>query len=806
MPITILHRPLRPALAAAILVVFASGAFGQPRTGEAIYRKQCASCHGANGEGAKAFPRPLVGDKQLPQLTRLVARTMPEDDPGSLPAADADAVSKFVFDTFYSKEAQARNPAPRVELSRLTVRQYRNALADLVATFRGPIPQEAQQGLKGEYFDDRRFQANKRVIDRVDPQVKFHFGFQGPDGKTNEHVFFIRWDGSVVAPETGEYEFIVRTDQAARLWVNDPTRPLVDAWVRSGNDLDKGASIFLLAGRPYTVRLEFSKADQGVKKEKKGPASSAMVSLLWKRPNCTPEVVPARHLIPARAPEVFVSTVPFPPDDRSLGWERGSAVSKAWDAATTDAALEAAGYVAGRLDELTGLRPPPAMQGAGSGNPAGIRFDAQSGPKVPAEERALKARELASRFVERAFRRPLSAELKKVYIDRQFEEARDPELAVKRVVLLTLKSPRFLYKEGGSPDDPFDTAERLAFALWDSLPDRELLDAAAAGKLAIRDEVTKQAMRMLGDPRAKAKLRDFLFTWLKVDPAPDLAKDAKRFPGFDSVVATDLRTSLELFLDEVVWSEASDFRQLLLSDEVYLNGRLATYYGVAPPPPKLFGAPLGGDGPFKKVKLDGGKRAGVLTHPYLMAGFAYTGSSSPIHRGVFLARGVLGRTLRPPQEAFTPLPEDLHPTLTTRERVALQTKGENCQSCHGLINPLGFSLENFDAVGRYRDKDNGKPIEATGTYLTRTGDPVTFRGPRDLAEFLVKTDEVQSAFADRLFHHLAQQPVQAYGPGALEKLREAFAASGFNIRKLSVEIAATAALPREKKKPKPAGG
>jgi hypothetical protein len=526
------------------------------------------------------------------------------------------------------------------------------------------------------------------------------------------------------------------------------------------------------------------------------------VSLLWKRPNCTPEVIPARHLIQVRAPEVFVSTVPFPADDRSLGWERGSAVSKAWDAATTDAALEAAGYVALRLDELTGLRPPPAIQAPGSGNPAGIRFDPKTESKVATDERARKARELAGRFVERAFRRPLTPELKSVYVDRQFDEARDTELAVKRVVLLTLKSPRFLYKEGGPSNDPFDTAERLAFALWDALPDRLLLEAAAAGKLATRDEVTAHATRMLGDSRAKAKLRDFLFTWLKVDPAPDLAKDPKRFPAFDPAIATDLRTSLELFLDEVVWSEASDFRQLLLSDEVYLNGRLATYYGVSPPPPKLFGARLGGNAPFRKVKLDAGKRAGVLTHPYLMAGFAYTGSSSPIHRGVFLARGVLGRTLRPPQEAFTPLPEDLHPTLTTRERVALQTKGENCQSCHGLINPLGFTLENFDAVGRFREMDNNKAIEPTGTYVTRTGDQVTFRGARDLAEFLAKTDEVQTAFADRLFHHLAQQPAQAYGPGALAGLREAFAGNGFSIRKLAVEVAVLAAMPPERK-PKP---
>lgn len=792
---------LRPGLATAVLAIVASTAgAADVRTGEQIYRKQCAACHGANGEGAKAYPRPLVGDRPLPSLTKIIARTMPEDDPGSLSAADADAVSKYVFDAYYSKEAQARNPAPRIELSRLTVRQYRNAVADLIAAFRPPAPTDARQGLKGEYFDARGFQENKRVIDRIDPEVAFHFGRTGPEGKTNEHVFCIRWDGSVVVPETGNYEFIIRANQAARLWVNDPTQPLVDAWVRSGNDLDRAASINLLAGRPYMLRLEFSKADQGVRKDKKGPASPAQVNLLWKRPTGTPEVIPARHLIPVRAPEVFVSAVPFPPDDRSLGWERGSAVSKAWDAATTDAALEAAAYVAARLDELTGLRPAPPIRAAGSGNPAGVRFDPMTGPKIAADERARKARELAGRFVERAFRRPLTPELKKVYIDRQFEGASDPTLAIKRVVLLTLKSPRFLYKEGGSAGDGYDTAERLAFALWDSIPDKELLDAAAAGTLANRDQVEKQATRMLGDPRAKAKLRDCLLNWLKADPAPDLAKDPKRFPGFDPAVATDLRTSLELFLDDVVWSETSDFRQLLLSDEIYLNGRLARYYGVAPPAPRLFGAPLTADTPFRKVKLDPGLRAGVLTHPYLMAGFAYTGASSPIHRGVFVARGVLGRTLRPPQQAFSPLSEDLHPGLTTRERVSLQTKGENCQVCHGLINPLGFTLENFDAVGRYRDRDNNKPVDATGGYTTRTGETVTFNGPRALATFLAASDEVPTAFVQRLFHHLAQQPVQAYGPTVIDQLRQDFAASGFNIRKLAVEVAVTAALPPERKK------
>src|SRR5262249_35995550 len=153
--------------------------------------------------------------------------------------------------------------------------------------------------------------------------------------------------------------FIVRTDHATRLWVNDPKRPLIDAWVKSGNDTEFRGSIFLLGGRAYPLRLEFSKAKQGVddsknKKDKKKPAVKAFINLEWKPPQGVVEVIPGRCLAPVRFPELFALTTPFPPDDRSAGYERGTAISKAWDAATTDAAIETAGYVLAHLNELAG--------------------------------------------------------------------------------------------------------------------------------------------------------------------------------------------------------------------------------------------------------------------------------------------------------------------------------------------------------------------------------------------------------------------------------------------------------------------
>jgi mono/diheme cytochrome c family protein len=783
---------IRLPLALAAVAVLTGGfrpAAAADRTGEQIYKQMCAKCHGAAGEGSKDYPQPLAGDRSAKSLAKLIARTMPEDAPGTCVGEDAEKVAAYVYDTFYSPEARDRNKPPRVELARLTVKQYRNAVADLVGSFRPAAKWDDRRGLQAEYYKGRRFRPGDKVLSRTDPAVAFDFGTSAPADGIEAHEFSARWEGSVLAPETGDYEFVIRTEHAARLWVNDPARPLIDAWVKSGNDTEYKGSIYLLAGRPYHLRLEFSKAKQGVddsKKQKKPPPSvKATVALLWKLPGREPEVIPQRSLSPVRAAEAFCVATPFPPDDRSLGWERGTTVSKAWDSATTDAAIETAGYVTAHIDELAGIRSGRREPGPGSGNPSQIDLDGVVGPPKPDWDRQAKLRAFGRRFAERAFRRPLTEDQARVFIDRQFETAKDPEAAVKRLVLFVLKTPRFLYRDVGGGPEGYAVAARLSFGLWDSLPDEELLKAAAAGKLATREQVVKQAERMLADPRAKAKLKGFFHHWLKVDHAPDVAKDPKRFPGFDAAVVSDLRTSLDLFLDDAAWGGDGDFRDLLTSEEVYLNGRLAKFYG----------ADLPADAPFRKVTLDKGKRAGVLTHPYLLAAFAYTGSTSPIHRGVFLARGVLGIAMRPPPEAFTPLPEDLHPGLTTRERVALQTKPQACMSCHRVVNPLGFTLEKFDAVGRYREKENGKPVDATGAYQTRAGDTVTFADVRDLAAFLADSEEVHTAFVTQVFHHLVQQPVRAYGPNTLAGLKTSFAKDGFDVRKLMVEIMATAALP-----------
>jgi hypothetical protein len=344
---------------------------------------------------------------------------------------------------------------------------------------------------------------------------------------------------------------------------------------------------------------------------------------------------------------------------------------------------------------------------------------------------------------------------------------------------MTLTSPRFLFREVSGGSEMTDVAARMSFGLWDSMPDKELWRAMGEGQLASDEQLRQQATRMLADPRAKWKLRQFLFAWLQMDTGVDLSKDRERFPEFDAHTQADLRTSLDLFLDEVVWSDSSDYRRLFLADEVFLNQRLAQFYGL--------GSEVSGE--FVKARLDDGRRAGVLTHPYVMSKFAHVDVTSPIHRGVFLVRGVLGQPLKPPPEAVAPLPADLHPELTTRERVTLQTKPAACMTCHHVINPLGFTLERFDAVGRYRETEQNQTINDQGEYQPPDGPPVKLAGARDLAKFLAESDEVSEAFVEQMFHYMVQQSLEAYGPEVRQHLEQSFVDSGYSIRNLAIEIA-----------------
>lgn len=226
---------------------------------------------------------------------------------------------------------------------------------------------------------------------------------------------------------------------------------------------------------------------------------------------------------------------------------------------------------------------------------------------------------------------------------------------------------------------------------------------------------------------------------------------------------------------------------MLLDDHWYVNERLARFYGLEPPP-------HGGFAKVPSVSADGRGRAGVLLHPFMLSRFAYADTSSPIHRGVFIVRNILGRSLEPPPDAVEPEPPEPGKVLTTRDRVAAQTSAATCQGCHAAINGVGFSLEHFDAVGRYRDTESDRPIDASGTSVDRDGHETSFSDARELAEFLADSPDCRTAFAEQLFHSAIKQPVDAFGATRAAELSEFFAAERLDIRRLLREIVVSSAL------------
>jgi hypothetical protein len=780
-------------------IVLAFQVSARPLTGPEIFKKQCAMCHGKNGEGVKGkFEDPLQGERSLEKLTRYIERNMPDDKPGSCVGENATNVAKYIYNAFYSREARLRGAKPpRIELARLTNRQYLNSVADLLKEFTGRDGSLSEEhGLRANYYNSRHF--DKSVVERTDGQVDFDFGEGLPDEKmAGTNGFSMQWRGSIRADETGDYEFVLKTPNGARLWVNDNEEPLIDAWVASGTVTEHKARIRLLGGRVYPLKLDCTKF-----KEK-----TAAISLQWLPPRGAQQPVPARNLCPSDSTPTLVVTTPFPADDSSLGYERGVSVSKEWDEASTSAAIEVAGYVAQNLDRLSQSKPSDT-------------------------NRAAKVEAFCAEFVTRAFHRPLSEDEKRIFISSHFtqarsknqksdneEKARDSEIgdAAKRVVLLTLKSPQFLYLglDDARPDD-FVVATRLSYDLWDSLPNEELRKLAAQGALRTREQIAQQARRMLNDPRAHTKMQGFFHHWLQMDRVENLPKDEKLFPGFTPAIIAELRTSLDLFLEDTMWKGTSDYRNLLLADYLFVNNRLAEFYGlnttsdnkltdsddadkkkdgggdsvrVDPPAPSKQQS----SDEFTKVTFGAGQRCGVLTHPYLLSAFSYQKMTSPIHRGVFLTRNIVGRSLKPPPMAMTFKDADFAPNLTMREKVSQLTQSSACQSCHSVINPLGFSLEQFDAVGRFRTSEHDRPIDSASEYVTDDGETIRLTGAHDVAQFAIGSEQARNAFIEQMFHHVVKQPLLAYGADTLNRLQKSFVASDFDMQKLLVEIATTSA-------------
>jgi hypothetical protein len=394
------------------------------------------------------------------------------------------------------------------------------------------------------------------------------------------------------------------------------------------------------------------------------------------------------------------------------------------------------------------------------------------------------ATDLVATLGARAYRRPLSATESKRYLEL-FSNAASFEDGARDVLTTLLISPHFLYTEelasdgatGAQPLDAYALATRLSLTLWGSVPDSQLLQAAAAGRLDTPEHIRTQAERMLEDPRAADTLTSFHVQWLGLDAIDDLTKDPKAYPSFDAATAAAMRAETAAFADYVFRRSDGTLDTLLTAPLAFPQGPLADIYGVTP-----------NADPTEPVSLDPTRRAGILTQAAFLAVQAHPNQTSPVRRGVVVLRNVMCVDLpNPPPNVNNATPEP-EPDATTRERFAQHTADPQCAGCHTLIDPIGFGFEHYDAIGRYRTSENGAPIDASGELTLADGSTAAFDDGVGLSKALATSPEVRKCIARQWFRYGLGRVETDADACSLAQIDDAFAASGYNLRELLLAL------------------
>ena len=410
-------------------------------------------------------------------------------------------------------------------------------------------------------------------------------------------------------------------------------------------------------------------------------------------------------------------------------------------------------------------------------------------------------------FANRAFRGQLdadeSASLFKLYSDvkAQFDFA----TGIQAVITAVLTSPRFLFvlefgdgsaSAGVVPLSQNELATRLALYLWRSIPDAVLLKAAAAGQLSTPDELEAQAARMLKDERSRDALSDFATQWLELENTDAVTKDTQ-YTGWTPALAHDLKMETLETYASLVQVENGGLTDLLTSPSSYINGDVASFYGVT-----LTGATDSAGFAKTNVNPDPAHpvRAGILTQGGVLATQAHTSLPSPVLRGKLVREQLLCDPMAPPPAGLNipPPPSSVAAGTTTRDEFEAHASNPQCIGCHMYMDPIGLGFSHFDASGRYQATDaNGRdggasfpPVDATGTINpVFSGDlSATFDGALDLAKQLAASEPVEECFAlEQIRYALGRLESRADACSAQQAF-QAFSSSGLRIQKLLAAI------------------
>jgi hypothetical protein len=726
---------LIPALGSSFLL---AGACGDPAvkealpgnaaTGEELYQKLCASCHGKLGEGATA-PRLVPWTRGADSLVQIIEATMPKFDPARCVGSCAKDVAAFIL----SLETACEEPSfgPR-KLRLLNRREYNATVNDL---FGLSGPSGASCSTDGDCDVQKASCVGGTCV--ADPCNVETFIFPTDKQYGSVHVAgeFNGWPGTIAAGgyamtyvpakslyyakrtlQNGTYQYKFVIDETN--WFADPANPVKvpDGFGGSNSVLTLGC-------------------------DASGSPSGAYD---WAKD--------------------------FPVESRPKGFGYDDNV---------DAGL------------VTSIHVEQYMKAAEALAQKGVE---NIGKIVPCDYNADPAgcaQTFVTTFGERAFRRPLTATETTKYTNIVKGQSSFVD-GVRITLQVFLSSPYFLYRfEVGAPKGdgtfaltPYEVASALSYSLWGTMPDDLLFAAAKSGKLDNATGVAEEARRLLKDVRAREIMGTFALQWLGVERVLTADKSASLFPGYDGAERQGFAEETKRFVTHVMFDGTGKYPELLLGGYTFANDATGAVYGL----------PGGLGQTMTKVDQPPERKAGLLGHGSVLASYAHSDQTSPIRRGLFVRETLLCQEFGPPPANAGGVP-DVDPNATTRERFAQHTADPVCNSCHQYIDDVGFGFERFDAIGKYRDTESGKPIDAAGNMNDVNGmgtnTDAKYSTLPELAAIIADSNSAKACFATQVHRFATGRSESVSDLCALRNFEKSFEANGWDMRELVVSVLAS---------------
>ena len=684
-------------LGAGLTLAPAAPASGAASEHRATLDRFCVACHSGNSAsgGLRLDRADLAGVPDAADLWERVVHklrtgTMPPPNMPRPPVADRAALLDWLEASLDAAALHSPNPGRTEALRRLNRTEYQNAIRDLLAVevdVGGLLPHdESGHGFDNVNVSDLSPMLLGRYISAAQKISRLAVG----SGQVSPQSDLIR-----VKPDVTQEQYVPGLPLGSRGGISVPYTFVQDGeyeiqvWLsRNRNEEIEGLrrehEVHLLLDRerietftvrPPADRFDYSQVDKHLKTRVAVTAGPHQLAVTFPKTESSlletmRQPTQSRfnmHRHPRTAPAVFQISVTGP--------------------------------YSGRSPSDT-----PSRRGLFTCTPAG-----------PADE-ADCAKQILSNLVRRAYRRPVSAEDLRGPLEF-FNTGRQHggfDAGIERALTAVLVSPEFLFRTeapepassgtGVTPLSPVELASRISFFLWSSIPDDQLLAAASSGDLGREEGLERQVRRMLADPRAANFATNFAGQWLRLRSLESFSPNARLFPDFDDNLRQALRTETELFVESIV-SEDRSVLDLIRADYTYLNERLAKHYRIG----GVYGTR------FRRVALDpASKRGGLLRHGSVLTVTSYPTRTSPVLRGTWVLENIFGAPPPPPPPNVPALDNAVSASLPMRERLRAHRDNPACASCHRTIDPVGFALENFDALGRWRDYEDGVEVDAAG--------------------------------------------------------------------------------------------